>query len=93
MSKSVEGEEAGQHEIAVHFRRLGRQVEIIASIANRLSLAGDFAVPADVPEAEQVSVVAVQAGVSDGRSLFVFAHPEGEPMADTELWQHDPFGS
>ncbi len=91
LSKSAEGEETLQDEIAGHFMRLGCQVESISSRPNRFALASDFAPPADVPEPDRVSVVAVQPGAGDGRSLFVFAHPEGEPVADTDTWQHDPF--
>jgi len=91
LSKSAEGEEALQDEIAGHFMRLGCQVEAISSAPNRFALALDFAPPADVPEADRVSVVAVQPGAGDGRSLFVFAHPDGEPVTDTDAWQHDPF--
>ncbi len=91
LSKSAEGEEALQHEISGQFMRLGCQVENISSRANRFRLASDFAAPGDAQEAERVSVVAVQPGTGDGRSLFVFAHPEGEPVADTDTWQHDPF--
>ena len=91
LSKSAEGEEALQHEIAGHFKRLGCQVDTIASEPNRFALASDFAPPGDAPEADRVSVVAVQPGAGDGRSLFVFAHPEGEPVADTDTWRHDPF--
>ena len=91
LSKSAESEEALQDEIAERFMRLGCQVETIASRPNRFALASDFAPPGDAPEADRVSVVAVQPGAGDGRSLFVFAHPEGEPVADTDAWQHDPF--
>ena len=91
LSKSIEGEEALQNEIAGYFKGLGCQVETISSKPNRFALASDFAAPADLPEAERVSVVAVQPGAGDGRSLFVFAHPEGEPVADTDTWRHDPF--
>ncbi|MCY4019660.1 MAG: M20/M25/M40 family metallo-hydrolase [Chloroflexi bacterium] len=91
LSKSAQGEEALQDEIAGHFTRLGCQVESISSRPNRFALPSDFAPPGDVPEDDRVSVVAVQPGTSDGRSIFVFAHPEGEPVADTHTWQHDPF--
>ncbi|MCY3779365.1 MAG: M20/M25/M40 family metallo-hydrolase [Chloroflexi bacterium] len=91
LSKSAESEEALQHEIAGHFMRLGCQVETISSAPNRFALPSDFAPPGDGPEPERVSVVAVNPGAGDGRSLFVFAHPEGEPVADTDTWQHDPF--
>ena len=91
LSRSAEGEEALQHEVAGHFMRLGCQVETISSRANRFALASDFAPPGDDPEADRVSVVAVHPGAGDGRSLFIFAHPDGEPVADTDTWQHDPF--
>ena len=38
-----------------------------------------------------MSVVGVQAGTGEGRSLLVFAHPDSEPVTDTTQWQHDPF--
>lgn len=91
LSRSADGEEALQKEIAACFTRLGCQVESISSRPNRFALASDFAPPADVPEDDRLSVVAVQPGAADGRSLFIFAHPEGEPVADTHTWQHDPF--
>lgn len=91
LSRSAEGEDALQAEVAACFARLGCQVESIASRPNRFALASDFAPPADVPEDERVSVVAVHPGAGDGRSLFLFAHPDGEPVADTDAWQHDPF--
>ena len=56
LSISAEGEEARQNEIAGYFRGLGCEVETIASEPNRFALASDFAPPADVPEAERVSV-------------------------------------
>ena len=86
LAKSAESEEALQHEIAGHFRRLGCQVESIASTPNRFALATDFAPPAAASEAERESVVAVQPGTGDGRSQFVFAHSEGEPIADTDTY-------
>ena len=91
LAKSAAGEEALQEAIADHFGRLGCQVETIASAPNRFVLPTDFAPPADAPEPERLSVVATQPGAGDGRSLLVFAHPEGEPVTGTEAWRHDPF--
>ena len=28
-----------------------------------------------------------------GRSLIIFAHPDGEPVAGTERWAHEPFAA
>ena len=91
LAKSAESEDALQHEIAAQFKRLGCRVETISSRPNRFVLATDFAPPGEQSEADRVSVVAVQPGAGDGRSLFIFAHPEGEPVADTETWRYDPF--
>ncbi len=91
LARSAAGEEALQGAIAAEFGRLGCQVESIASAPNRFVLPTDFAPAAEAPEPERLSVVAVQPGAGDGRSLFIFAHPEGEPVAGTEAWRHDPF--
>ena len=91
LAKSAESEEALQHEIAQHFMRLGCQVESISSEPNRFVLDSDFAPAGSVPEPDRVSVVAVQPGAGEGRSLLAFAHPDSEPVTDTSQWQHDPF--
>ena len=91
LAKSAESEEALQHEIAQHFMRLGCQVESISSTPNRFALKSDFAPAGPVPEADRVSVVAVQPGTGEGRSLLAFAHPDSEPVTDTSQWKHDAF--
>ena len=91
LAKSAESEEALQHEIAQNFIRLGCQVESISSKPNRFVLDADFASAEDAPEPDRVSVVAVQPGTGEGRSLLAFAHPDAEPVTDTSQWQHDPF--
>ena len=91
LAKSAEGEEALQHEIEQHFTRLGCQVESISSKPNHYVLNSDFAMVRSVQEADRVSVVGVQPGKGEGRSLLVFAHPDSEPVSDTSQWQHDPF--
>ena len=91
LAASADGEEALQRAIARRFRRLGCQVERIASRPNRFVLPADFAAPSVVPEAERLSVVAVLPGTGGGRSLLAFAHPDSEPVAGTDQWRHDPF--
>ncbi len=91
LATSADGEEALQQAIAERFTRLGCQVESINSAPNRFVLDSDFAPPAAEPEADRVSVVAVQPGAGDGRSLLIFAHPDSEPVTDTSRWRHDPF--
>ena len=91
LAASADGEEALQRAIAQRFEGLGCQVESISSRPNRFVLPADFAAPSAVPETERVSVVAVLPGTGGGRSLLAFAHPDSEPVADTDQWQHDPF--
>lgn len=91
LAASADGEEALQRAIAQRFERLGCQVESIASAPNRFVLAADFGAAGAEPQPERVSVAAVLPGAGGGRSLLAFAHPDSEPVADTEQWRHDPF--
>ena len=37
------------------------------------------------------SIIARCKGAGNGRSLILFAHPDGEPVTGTDRWRHDPF--
>ena len=91
LAASADGEEALQRAIAQRFEGLGCQVESIASAPNRFALAADFGAEDAEPQPERVSVVALLPGAGGGRSLLAFAHPDSEPVADTEQWTHEPF--
>ncbi len=91
LAASANGEQALQRAIAQRFAGLGCQVESISSSPNRFVLADDFGAASEEPQPERVSVVAVLPGTGGGRSLLAFAHPDSEPVADTEQWRHDPF--
>ncbi len=91
LAASAAGEEALQRAVAQRFERLGCAVESISSRPNRFGLADDFGAPSAESEAERISVVAVSPGTGGGRSLLAFAHPDSEPVADTDQWRHDPF--
>ncbi|MYD11466.1 MAG: M20/M25/M40 family metallo-hydrolase [Chloroflexi bacterium] len=91
LAESAAGEEALQRAVAQRFERLGCEVESIASRPNRFVLAADFGADAAEEQPERASVVAVLPGTGGGRSLLAFAHPDSEPVADTERWRHDPF--
>ena len=91
LAESAAGEEALQRAVAQRFEQLGCDVERIASRPNRFVLAADFGAATADAQPERVSVVAVLPGTGGGRSLLAFAHPDSEPVADTEKWRHDPF--
>ena len=91
LAKSADGENTLQQAIAQYLSQLGYQIESIASKPNRFVLNDDFAPSQSTDDAERISVVGMKAGEGEGRRLLVFAHPDSEPIADTEAWQHDPF--
>ena len=91
LAASADGEEALQRAIAQRFERLGCDVESISSRPNRFVLAADFGADGAEAQPERVSVVAVLPGAGGGRSLLAYAHPDSEPVADTDQWRHDPF--
>lgn len=91
LAESAAGEEALQLAVAQRFKQLGCDVERIASRPNRFVLAADFGADAADAQPERVSVVAVLPGTGGGRNLLAFAHPDSEPVADTDKWRHDPF--
>ena len=91
LAASADGEEALQRAVAQRFEGLGCEVESISSVPNRFILEDDFGAAGDEPQPERISVVAALPGTGGGRSLLAFAHPDSEPVADTDQWRHDPF--
>src|SRR5205085_6904710 len=51
----------------------------------------EYLAPASRDPAQHLAVVGQWLGQGKGRNLLFFAHPDGEPVAGTEQWQHDPF--
>lgn len=52
---------------------------------------GEFAVAEASATERRTAIVGTLEGDSDKRSLLMFAHPDSEPVADTQFWSHDPF--
>ena len=88
------GEVAVQKLISARLTEIGCQVSDMRYTAENLVLKDEFADSSGVQAGERVSVIGhlpAAAGAAGGRSLILFAHPDGEPVAGTELWTQDPF--
>ncbi|WP_395711683.1 M20 family metallopeptidase [Reyranella sp.] len=85
------GEAAVQQRVADAARRLGCTVERVRYRPADVPMVAEFASAQAIDTAERESVVATFKGRGDGRSVILFAHPDGEPVAATERWRHDPF--
>lgn len=87
-----QGEEAVQALVARRFKKLGCEVETLKILPATLSMKHQFAAKESIPEVKRISVVAKYPGTGSGRSLLLFAHPDGEDTTNTEAWTRDPFG-
>ena len=85
------GEDAIQQAIATKLKALGCKVEVIRHTPRTLAADLELVDPKAVDPAERISVVGKWSGTGGGRSLILFAHPDSEPIAGTETWEHDPF--
>lgn len=86
-----EGEAAVQQRVADAARRLGCAVERVRYRPGDVPMVAEFASAQAIDAGERESVVATFKGRGGGRSVIFFAHPDGEPVAATERWRHDPF--
>jgi acetylornithine deacetylase len=90
-----DGEGAVQRLVADAARNLGCAVETVRYRPGEVPMVGEFASAQAIDTDERESVVATfkgrGQGRNKGRSVIFFAHPDGEPVANTAKWQHDPF--
>jgi acetylornithine deacetylase len=86
-----DGEAAVQKCVADAARGLGCQVEVMRYRPAEVPMVAEFASDPSIDAGERVSVVARYKGGGRGRSVIFFAHPDGEPIANTETWRYDPF--
>jgi acetylornithine deacetylase len=87
-----DGEAAVQQRVADAARLLGCTVERVRYRPGDVPMVAEFASAQAIDAGERESVVATFKGRGNGRSVIFFAHPDGEPVAATERWRHDPFG-
>ncbi|NYZ16485.1 M20/M25/M40 family metallo-hydrolase [Azospirillum sp. RWY-5-1] len=86
------GETAVQERVAAELRALGCTVESVRYRPADVPMVEEFASDHAIDAGERVSVVGRLPGSgAGGRSLVLFAHPDGEPPADTQRWERDPF--
>jgi acetylornithine deacetylase len=86
-----DGEAAVQHLFAEHLRAAGCEVESLRYAPRDVQMRQEFAAGDVSAVQERESLVARLPGRGAGRSLIFFGHPDGEPLAGLERWQHDPF--
>jgi acetylornithine deacetylase len=85
------GEEAVQGVVADAARSLGCSVKSVRYRPADVPMVAEFATGQAIEAGERASLVARFKGKGGGRSLILFAHPDGEPVAGTERWKRDPF--
>lgn len=87
-----DGEAAVQRRVADAARGLGCTVETVRYAPGEVPMVAEFAAARAIDPEPRESVVATFRGSGGGRSLILFAHPDGEPLAGLDRWRHDPFG-
>lgn len=86
-----EGEAAVQQCFADHLREAGCLVESLSYTPSDIKMRHEFAEGEAMAREERASIIARLAGSGGGASLIFFAHPDGEPLKNTETWRYDPF--
>lgn len=86
-----DGETKVQAIVARRLAAIGAEVGLLDYAPSDVPLAGEFAAGRAIAPGRRQSVVGTLHGAGGGRSLILFAHPDSEPVADTESWSRDPF--
>ena len=72
-----------QEKVAQKFRSLGCTVEVLTISPSELKLKNEFSSSQSAGSEKRTSVVGVWKGTGGGKSLLLFAHPDGEPLPKT----------
>lgn len=86
-----DGEAAVQTLFAETAEALGCSVEASSYNPADVRMIEEFAGEAAIDPQARTSIIARCKGAGNGRSLILFAHPDGEPVKGTDRWRHDPF--
>lgn len=87
------GEAAVQALVAARFKAMGGKVDTLKVLPASLDFKHQFAAKESIPSQKRISVVGHYTGKGTGKSLLLFAHPDGPDIEDLEAWSHDPFGA
>lgn len=87
-----DGEDAVQGAVAARLRSTGASVETLRYEPSNVPVVDEFATGVNATHGERASIIGTYpAAAEGGRSLILFAHPDGEPIGDTAGWQREPF--
>lgn len=85
------GENAVQKLISDRLARAGCEVRSIDYEPSTVPVIGELIVDGTRNVGSRRAIVATLTGDASLPSLLMFAHPDGEAVACTEAWSHDPF--
>ncbi|PTM51866.1 M20 family metallopeptidase [Phreatobacter oligotrophus] len=86
-----DGEAAVQARVADALAAIGCAVETVDYDPAGVTLKEEFATGQTIQPGLRRAVVGRLKGSGGGRSLILFAHPDGEPHGDLSRWSVDPF--
>lgn len=86
-----DGENAVQSVISERLRRAGCDVAAVDYEPSTVPVIGELVVEGTRNVGTRRAIVATLNGDAGLPSLLMFAHPDGEAVAGTENWSHDPF--
>lgn len=85
------GEDAVQSLISERLEKVGCTTRSFSYDPSTVPLYGELAASAAGHVGQRRAVVGELPGDPTLPSLLIFAHPDGEPVASTDRWTHDPF--
>lgn len=95
LQQLIQAQEGGEEEVQAlvvkKFTELGCEVETLRIKPANLKFKYQFAATGSIPDKKRISVVGKYPGSSGGKSLLLFAHPDGEDVTSTKAWKHNPF--
>jgi acetylornithine deacetylase len=91
LEASRDGEDATQTEVMRQLAEIGLTPDAIQSSPAEITTIGEFADPDDTDLRIRTTVAARGAGAGGGRSLLLWAHPDGMPFDGGQGWIHEPF--
>ena len=91
VTAQLDGEEAVQAVISRRLEAAGCDVFVHSYDPAEVPVNGEFALDTARNPEHRSAVVGTMPGDPALPSLLMFAHPDGEPVADTSSWRHDPF--